>query len=82
MENPTSGLTFQNIFPLILAILLIFLIPMLMRRYGLGWEDITRMLFSRLGKKDYAKASKKGQAKQEPWQTNGRSQDIQSLVST
>ena len=83
MENPTEGLTFQNIFPLILAILLIFLIPMLMRRYGLGWDDITRLLFSRPGKKkDYAEAGGKGREKREPWQTNGRSQDIQSLVST
>ena len=83
MENTTGGLTFQNLFPLILAILLIFLLPMLMRRYGLGWEDITRLLFSRLGKKkDYARAGGKGKDKREPWQTNGRSQDIQSLVST
>ena len=81
MENTTGGLTFANIFPLILAILLIFLLPMLMRRYGLGWEDITRLLFSRFGKKkDYADTA--GKAKREPWQTNGRSQDIQSLVST
>lgn len=83
MDNTSGGLTFGNIFPLILAILLIFLIPMLMRRYGLGWEDITRLLFSRPGKKkDYAKAAGKGQEKREPWQTNGRSQDIQTLVST
>ena len=83
MENASAGLTFQNILPLILAILLIFLIPMLMRRYGLGWEDITRTLFSRLGRKpDYAELARKGEARREPWQTNGRSQDIQSLVST
>ena len=83
MDNTTAGLTFGNIFPLILAILLIFLIPMLMRRDGLGWEDVTRLLFSRFGrKKDYADAAGKGNAKREPWQTNGRSQDIQSLVST
>ena len=43
MES-TPGLTFQNILPLILAILLIFLIPMLMRRYGLEWEDLIRLL--------------------------------------
>ena len=82
MENVTAGLTFQNILPLILAILLIFLIPMLMRRYGLEWEDITRLLFSRLGRKDYAQIANEGRKKREPWQTNGRSQDIQSLVST
>lgn len=82
MESTTGGLTFQNLLPLILAILLIFLIPMLMRRYGLGWDDVTRLLFSRFGKKDYAEIAKSGKGKREPWQTNGRSQDIQTLVST
>ena len=82
MENATGGLTFQNILPLILAILLIFLIPMLMRRYGLGWEDIIRLLFSRVGKRDYAEISRQSKSRKEPWQPNGRSQDIQALVST
>ena len=81
MES-TPGLTFQNILPLILAILLIFLIPMLMRRYGLEWEDLIRLLFSRPGRRDYAEAAKKGGGRREPWQSNGRSQDIQALVST
>ena len=81
MEN-TGGLTFQNLLHMILAILLIFLIPMLMRRYGLTWEDVIRFLFSRPGKRDYAEAARKGTSKREPWQTNGRSQDLQSLVST
>ena len=82
MENVSGGLTFQNILPLILAILLIFLIPMLMRRYGLTWEDIIKMLFSRPGKRDYAELAREGKAKREPWQTNGRSQDLKGLVST
>lgn len=82
MENTSGGFTFQNILPFILAILLIFLIPMLMRRYGLEWGDIIRMLFSRLGKRDYAELGNKSRSKREPWQSNGRSGDIQSLVST
>lgn len=81
MEN-TAGLNFQNLLPLILAILLIFLIPMLMRRYGLEWADVIRLLFSRPGKRDYADATGKSKSRREPWQTNGRSQDIQALVST
>ena len=84
-ESISRGFTFQNILPFLLAILLIFLIPMLMRRYGLTWGDITRMLFSRPGKRDYAEEMKKknGQKnRQEPWQSNGRAQDIQSLIST
>lgn len=82
MEQVSAGLTFQNILPFILAILLIFLIPMLMRRYGLDWSDIIGALFSRPGKRDYAKLGKDRPGKREPWQTNGRSQDLQSLVST
>ena len=82
MENVSGGLTFQNILPLILAILLIFLIPMLMRRYGLTWEDLIKMLFSRPGKRDYAELAREGRTKREPWQTNGRSQDLKGLVST
>ncbi|MCR4707825.1 MAG: hypothetical protein K5746_07750 [Clostridiales bacterium] len=84
-ETISRGFTFQNILPFLLAILLIFLLPMLMRRYGFTWGDITRLLFSRLGKKDYAEEMKKkgGQKdRREPWQSNGRSQDIQTLVST
>ena len=73
----SPGLAFQNILPLILAILLIFVIPMLMRRYGLEWSDITRLLFSRPGKRDYAEAAKR--KTREPWQTNGRSQDLRYL---
>ena len=82
MESASRGLTFQNILPLILAILLIFLIPMLMRRYGLDWEDILRTLFSRAGKRDYARIAAGKKNRREPWQTNGRSQDIKGLVST
>ena len=82
MENTAGGMTFQNILPLILAILLIFLIPMLMRRYGLSWEDVIRFLFSRAGKRDYAEVAKRSKSKKEPWQTNGKSQDLQALAST
>ncbi len=81
MKNAEAGLTYSNLLPFILAVLLIFLIPMLMRRYGLEWSDVTRFLFSRPGKRDYAEAAQ-GKKKREPWQTNGRSQDIQTLLST
>ena len=81
MKNAEAGLTYSNLLPFILAVLLIFLIPMLMRRYGLEWSDITRFLFSRPGKRDYAEAAQ-GKKKREPWQTNGRSQDLSGLVST
>ena len=48
----TSGLTFQNILPLILALLLIFIVPMLMRRYGLDPGDLYRMILTRVKKTD------------------------------
>ena len=81
MEPAGADSAFRNILPFILAVLLIFLIPMLMRRYGLEWSDVTRLLFSRPGKRDYAGAAR-DKKKREPWQTNGRSQDISQLVST
>ena len=80
----SSGLTFDKILPLILALLLIFIFPMIMRRYGLEPEDLIRRLFGRLKKQDYAAAAKSGSGKnkREPWQSNSRSQDLTSLVST
>ena len=80
----SAGFTFDKILPLILALLLIFIIPMIMRRYGLEPEDIIRRLFGRLGKQDCASAAsgKPGPKKREPWQSNSRSQDLKSLIST
>ena len=81
----TAGLTFDKILPLLLALLLIFIVPMLMRRYGLEPEDIIRRLFGGLKKQGYAgikETGKEKSKKREPWQTNGRSADLKSLVST
>ena len=79
-------MTYEQILPLLLAILLIFILPMLMRRYGLRWEDLLGMLTSRFGKKDYASEAKrlreKKENRQEPYQTNSRSGDLKSLVSS
>ncbi|MBQ1491801.1 MAG: hypothetical protein IIZ39_07550, partial [Blautia sp.] len=73
-----KGLTFQNILPIILALLLIFIIPMILRRYGMDMEDLLKMIFTRVKKTDYAKAEKK----KEPWVTNSRGNELKSLVST
>ena len=80
----SAGLTFDKILPLILALLLIFILPMIMRRYGLEPEDLIRRLFGGLGKQDYAAAARENPSKRkrEPWQSNGRSQDLKGLVST
>ena len=46
----SSGLTFDKILPLILALLLIFIFPMIMRRYGLEPEDLIRRLMKDEGR--------------------------------
>ena len=74
----TGGLTFQNILPLILALLLIFIVPMILSRYGLDPGDLWKMVLTRFGKADYSKAKRS----REPWQTNSKEGDIRSLVST
>lgn len=80
----TNQTTFSKILPLILALLLIFIIPMLMRRYGLEPEDLIRLLTGRLRKGEYAPPKKDGEKKdrREPYQSNSRSGDLKSLVST
>ena len=80
----TNQTTFNKILPLILALLLIFIIPMLMRRYGWEPEDLIRLLTGRLKKEGYAPARKSGEKKdrREPYQSNSRSGDLKSLVST
>ena len=83
MNIKMAGFTYAQILPLILAILLIFILPMLMRRYGLEADDLVRILFSGIRKKDYSKVTPENKKKKrEPYQTNGRSSDLKSLVST
>ena len=84
MSVKMAGFTYAQILPLVLALLLIFIIPMIMRRYGLESEDLIRMLFSGIRKQDYAKTAseRKKEKKREPYQSNGRSADLKGLVST
>ena len=85
MNLLTSGDAYAKILPFILAVLLIFILPMLMRKYG--WEpgDLVKIILTRFGKQDYAAEAKKTagkEKKREPYQSNGRSSDLKSLVST
>ena len=74
---------YAKILPFILAILLIFIIPMMMRRYGLDAEDLLGIFTRGLKKKDYdAAAAKKEKKKREPYRSNSRSGDLRNLVST
>lgn len=79
--------TFHRILPFILAALLIFIIPMFMRRYGLEMEDVIHLLFGRIGKKDYSAASEEERQRRrasrpEPHLSNGGKNEIIQLVST
>ena len=80
------NVTYEQILPLLLALLLIFILPMLMRRYGLRWEDLLGMLTSRFGKKDYETEARRMREQKknrpEPYQTNSRSGDLKALVSS
>ena len=79
-----TGDAYSRILPFILALLLIFIIPMLLRKYGMDWNDLIRILMTKFGKQDYEQAGRTSRAKsgREPYQSNGRSSDLKSLVST
>ena len=81
-----ANVTYERILPFLLAVVLIFILPMLMRRYGLRWEDLLGMLTSRFRKKDYDAEARRLREKQkdrrEPYLTNSRSGDLKSLVSS
>ena len=79
MSAAQEGMALKNLYPFFLAILLIFVAPMWMRRYGMDSEDLMRMLFSRLRKRDHRLGVVR--PKREPWQANGHREDVRSLVS-
>lgn len=77
----------SNFMPFILAILLIFVIPMMMSRYGLSTDDLIRMIFS-FGpfKKEYSaldeeKRIRNKQNKKTPHLNNSTHDDIIQMVS-
>lgn len=76
-------ITFQTILPFILAILLIFIIPMLAARRGMSYGEFVKSLFERsprksLGASDTASTKRS----REPVLSNGRSNELTELVST
>ncbi len=79
--------TFDQVLPLILALLLIFIIPMIMARTGLTVEDLYRMLFFSLRKKEMTaeeaeKYSRDRKNRREPHLHNGGKNELMELVST
>lgn len=77
----------SNLMPFLLAILLIFVIPMLMSRYGISADDLLRKLFSSgLRKKQYdaldtEEQNRKKTNKKPPHLNNSSHQDIIQMVS-
>ena len=65
MQIRYAGFTMEQVLPLILAILLIFLLPMIMRRNGWDFDDFMRALVGGLWKKGKydPKAKEKAAAK-------------------
>ena len=79
--------TMSDILPFILAILLIFIIPMLMSRYGISAEDLLRKIFgSGIRKKEYSAADEEHtirnkKNKKTPHLNNSTHNDIIQMVS-
>lgn len=77
--------TYEQILPFILAILLIWIIPMMMSRFGITANDLARMLFSGFRKKDYDETAlslrEQGTFKREPHLKNSGTAEIMELVS-
>ena len=74
-------ITFQTILPFILAILLIFIIPMLAARNGMSYGQFVKSIFTGFTKKEYGPGNRKTQLR-EPVLSNGRKNELTQLVST
>ena len=74
-------ITFQTILPFILAILLIFIIPMLAARNGMSYGQFVKSIFTGFTKKEYGPGDRKTQLR-EPVLSNGRKNELTQLVST
>lgn len=85
LESQSNG--FQNILPFILAILLIFIVPMIMSRYGLSYGDLIRKIFSfGVHKKQYSAVEEEEKSKNKaqrrpPHVNNSTHNDLIQLVS-
>ena len=53
MQIKYAAFTYEQILPFLLAILLIFILPMMMRRYGWDWSDLFSRLTGGIWKKDH-----------------------------
>lgn len=88
MSQKYAGFTYAQVLPLILALLLIFILPMLMRRHGWTWEELFKVLFSGIRKREHAalaeerriRAGKAG-GEREPHLKNGGKNEMLELLS-
>ena len=75
------NITFQTILPFILAILLIFIIPMLAARNGMSYGEFVKSIFTGFAKREYGPGDRTKQIR-EPVLSNGRKNELTQLVST
>lgn len=77
--------TYEQILPFILAILLIWIIPMLMSRLGLTAGDLMRMLFRGFKKQDLDEAAprlrEQSEARREPHLKNSGTAEVMEMVA-
>lgn len=77
--------TYEQILPFILAILLIWIIPMLMSRLGIDAGELMRMLFRGFGKRDLDEAAltlrEQGASRREPHLKNSGTSEVMELVA-
>ena len=76
MQIRYAAFTYEQILPFLLALLLIFILPMMMRRYGWDWSDLFSRLTGGIWKKDHNAAEEEkrirsGVKKREPHLSNG-----------
>lgn len=78
--------TYEQILPFILALLLIWIIPMMLSKYGLTANDLMRMLFSGFRKQDHDASAlrlrSQAVVKRTPHLKNSGTAEIMELVSS
>ena len=86
MQIKYAAFTYEQILPFLLAILLIFILPMMMRRYGWDWSDLFSRLTGGIWKKDHNAAEEEkrirsGVKKREPHLSNGGKHEMLETLS-
>ncbi len=86
MHLKYAAFTYEQILPFVLALLLIFILPMMMRRYGWDWGDLLQRLTGGIWKKEHSavteeKRIRSGEKKKEPHLSNGGKHEMMEALS-